>query len=289
MMQWTRNSKGNMVPSVHDPKTGKKIGGGCPGMNPWHDGWKLHRLKGSVLAHFHLRVLSKALAAVRGAVEGAGSDKALGAALEALRAKVGPMASPLATAGLPKAGPDCKGVPHCGLIGKLGCQTAIQPSVVSPLAAVDDSGQAIALSLDNANGAKQHDEAMCRMGHIDHKYSALVAPKHGWASVALKGGLASGALMVCEPPTGWNRDPRIAELSNDKEVAWRLVGTKDGGATLALKNPEPIAITKACYEFRGVKDDAAKALGTEGVALQVRALSDKKAVRFDHVIWHTAR
>ena len=32
-------------PSVYDA-SGKRVGGGCPGMNPWHDGWKLHRLKG---------------------------------------------------------------------------------------------------------------------------------------------------------------------------------------------------------------------------------------------------
>jgi len=60
--------------------------------------------------------------------------------------------------------------------------------------------------------------------------------------VSLRGGLASGALMVCEPPTGWNRDPRIAELSNKNEVGWRLAG--GAGAAVALANPIAIGITK---------------------------------------------
>ena len=38
-------SKHASRPSVYDA-SGKRVGGGCPGMNPWHDGWKLHRLKG---------------------------------------------------------------------------------------------------------------------------------------------------------------------------------------------------------------------------------------------------
>ena len=38
-------SKHTSRPSVYDA-SGKRVGGGCPGMNPWHDGWKLHRLKG---------------------------------------------------------------------------------------------------------------------------------------------------------------------------------------------------------------------------------------------------
>ena len=37
--------------------------------------------------------------------------------------------------------------------------------------------------------------------------------------MTLEGGLgASGALLVCEPPTGWNRDPRLAELGKKDEV-----------------------------------------------------------------------
>ena len=74
-MTWVVNAKGSLVSSVVDPVSGKKLGGGCPGMNPWHDGWKLHRLKGSILAHFHLRVLSKAIALISTAVSGAASDR----------------------------------------------------------------------------------------------------------------------------------------------------------------------------------------------------------------------
>jgi hypothetical protein len=47
LMQYARNPKGAFQPAVWEH--GKKVGGGCPGMNPWHDGWKLHKLKGSVL------------------------------------------------------------------------------------------------------------------------------------------------------------------------------------------------------------------------------------------------
>ena len=47
LMQYARNAKGAMQPAVYEK--GRKVGGGCPGMNPWHDGWKLHKLKGSIL------------------------------------------------------------------------------------------------------------------------------------------------------------------------------------------------------------------------------------------------
>ena len=175
-------------------------------------------------------------------------------------------------------------------VGALGCQTAMQPAVRPPLLTTDAEGRAIALSLDNANGGKRVQEALCHMGHIDHHYSVLVEPRHGWASVALAGGLASGAVVVCEPPTGWNRDPRIAELSNSKEVQWRLVGGGFGATAdtpVGLANPVAIEITKSCYEFKGLKDEVARSLG-QGAALQIKALT-AKAVRFDHVIWHRAR
>ena len=110
-----------MVPAVYN-EAGKKVGGGCPGMNPWHDGWKLHKLKGSVLAHFQLRVLSRAIALVRAAVVGAGGDgPPVGQALDKLRASTARGAEALAQAGLPKPGPDCRGVPHCAQVGCLSC------------------------------------------------------------------------------------------------------------------------------------------------------------------------
>ena len=96
-------------------------------MNPWHDGWKLHKLKGSVLAHFQLRVLSRAIALVRAAVVGAGGDgPAVGQALDKLRASTARGAEALAQAGLPKPGPDC---PRAQLLervhvaGKIGGRT----------------------------------------------------------------------------------------------------------------------------------------------------------------------
>lgn len=48
----------------------------------------------------------------------------------------------------------------------------------------------------------QHDEALCKMGHLDHKYSVLVEPTHGWVSVAVQGIAKNPTLIVCEPPTG---------------------------------------------------------------------------------------
>lgn len=118
------------------------------------------------------------------------------------------------------------------------------------------------------------------MGHLDHKYSILITPEHGWASVPLIGGLheKSPAIIVCEPPTGWNRDARIAELSQAKEVQWRLQG--DGG-TAPLDNPIAIGFTKACYEFKNIPH---KALG-QNLKLEMKALTTK-SVRVDHFIWH---
>jgi hypothetical protein len=41
-------------------------------MNPWHDGWKLHRLKGSVMGHMLLRCLSQAITLVKSKLERVG-------------------------------------------------------------------------------------------------------------------------------------------------------------------------------------------------------------------------
>ena len=65
----------------------------------------------------------------------------------------------------------------------------------------------------------------------------LVEPSHGWASVTLEGGLgASGALLVCEPPTGWNRDPKLAELGKKDEVHKAVGVGKRGGWKLVVLN-----------------------------------------------------
>ncbi len=77
---------------------------------------------------------------------------------------------------------------------------------------------------------------------------------------------------ISEPPTGWNRDPRIAELSDGRAVKWRLSG-KD------IPNPKSIEITKACYHFVNLSPTSGNA------TLEVKATSDK-AVRIDHVIWY---
>jgi hypothetical protein len=53
-------------------------------MNPWHDGWKLHRLKGSVMAHMLLRCLGQALALVRARVEAGAQTDAVLAELRAI-------------------------------------------------------------------------------------------------------------------------------------------------------------------------------------------------------------
>lgn len=105
---------------------------------------------------------------------------------------------------LPKPGRDCLHTPHCDLIDSLACATALQPAVLPPLRAIASSDRKpIALSLDSANGRKRAEEATCHMGHLDHKYSVLVQPSHGWTSFQMPDGLAaSAALVVCEPPTG---------------------------------------------------------------------------------------
>eukprot|EP00614_Pseudopedinella_elastica_P012642 CAMPEP_0172590952 /NCGR_PEP_ID=MMETSP1068-20121228/9657_1 /TAXON_ID=35684 /ORGANISM="Pseudopedinella elastica, Strain CCMP716" /LENGTH=674 /DNA_ID=CAMNT_0013387151 /DNA_START=99 /DNA_END=2123 /DNA_ORIENTATION=+ len=285
MMQWKPDARsGKLQSRVYDPVTGRQLGGGCPGMNPWHDGWKLHNLKGAVLGHLLLRVLDRALAMLkRGQFQGGNMFGALKQELAAGEAK-------RRAAGVPSFGGDCKRTAHCNLVGELGCATGLHPSVLPPLRAVDSSGRAIPLSLDGANSGKRKDEATCRMGHLDHKFSVLVEPRHGWARVHLEGGIASNrALVVCEPPTGWKRDPKIAMLSEPGEVAFRLTGSQ-GRVTLDLKNPVPVDITKACYEFNGVSADALAGLRLDlnSTHFEVRAVGGK-AVRFDHVVWHRGK
>ena len=100
----------------------------------------------------------------------------------------------LSASSLPKFGHDCRSIPHCDAIGKLRCATALQPVVAPPLEAFAATGSGggathsrspIPLSLDSSNGRKMHEEGLCKHGHIDHKKSVLVEPKHGFASFPL--------------------------------------------------------------------------------------------------------
>jgi hypothetical protein len=273
LMQWKPNNKGTLQPAVYDA-SGKRVAGGCPGMNPWHDGWKLHKLKGSIMAHVMIRSLSQAIEMIKTKVVGAND---VSTALDDLRSTL----SMVPREALPKPGRDCLDTPYCSLIGKLGCASALRPSVYHSMAATDERGQSIENTLDNTNEAKRRDEASCHQGHIDHKFSVMITPEHGWASIPLIGGLneKSPAIIVCEPPTGWNRDARIAELSQSSEVQWRL--TSDSG-DVALSNPVSIGMTKACYEFKNIPH---KLLGGNNLKLQLKALTSK-TVRVDHFIWH---
>lgn len=67
LMTWKPNSKGALQPAIYD-SNGKKVGGGCPGMNPWHDGWKLHKLKGSIFSHMLHRSLLLAIDLIKNKV-----------------------------------------------------------------------------------------------------------------------------------------------------------------------------------------------------------------------------
>ena len=78
---------------------------------------------------------------------------------------------------------------------------------------------------------------------------------------------------------GWNRDPRIAELSDSKAVQWRRI--TDEGVLVPMK-AEKIEFTKGCYDlveaaFSGRKKH-------KNATLQVKATTSKD-VRIDHVIW----
>jgi len=96
LMRWSPNPKsGQLMPAVYDPVTGKKLGGGCPGMNPWHDGWKLHRLKGSLMGHMLLRCLGQALQLVKAKVAAASSNNDVASALKELRTTTLPQLSGL--------------------------------------------------------------------------------------------------------------------------------------------------------------------------------------------------
>lgn len=163
LMSYKLNAKGKLLPAVY--KDGKKVGGGCPGMNPWHDGHKLHRLKGSVFAHMYLRILSKAIARVRYALENYAGSTDVSSALESLRAEVS-MSPVNQRQPLPHAGHDCKKVPHCQAIGKLNCMTTVEPVVAPPLKLWDELGALIPKSIDNTNGRKLKEEGLCNVSSL---------------------------------------------------------------------------------------------------------------------------
>ncbi len=134
-----------------------------------------------------VRVLSKAIARVRKAVDAGPAGSSVAAAWKTLLSEVSASSpsSRLSASSLPKFGHDCRSIPHCDAIGKLRCATALQPVVAPPLEAFAATGSGggathsrtpIPLSLDSSNGRKMHEEGLCKHGHIDHKKSVLVEP-----------------------------------------------------------------------------------------------------------------
>jgi hypothetical protein len=115
------------------------------------------------------------------------------------------------------------------------------------------------------------------MGFLDYKYSVNVDAEDGWVRFELPGMTAEGALMICEPSTGWKRSPTMAQLNSPREVSFRL-----DSAPLPLRNPSKDSIVEQCFRFapgstRGHKD-------TKDTALYIKA-APGKAARISHIIW----
>jgi hypothetical protein len=164
-MQWRPGRKGLLEAGVYD-SAGKKLGGSCPGMVNWHDGHKLHQLKGAILAHFYARCLAIALRRLAGLVHALPHDAPDSAVNEALRKALGDVEVVNRRRPLPVPGADCKATPLCPLIGRLSCATGNEPRVGAALVGVkgETDGVARALvkpSLDSFNNRKRVDEERC--------------------------------------------------------------------------------------------------------------------------------
>lgn len=272
-MEWRIGRKGDLESGVY--RQGQKKAGSCPGMVVWHDGVKLHALRGRLLAHFYSRCLSRALAQLKERLKAlpdhAGFD-AVAKEIAVIR-KEAAAAAVNRRMSLPKAGADCSKVPFCPHPEHMSCLTSVQPTVSShTLAATDESGVPIAVSLDRPNNSKKSGEVLCRMGFIDYKYSLAIEPAHGWVAFTEPlAGLKEGAsVVVCEPQTGWNRDPGMALFDNKGEAAWELGGD-------ALAPPKSMAIMKECYEFKILR-------APTNPVLRVKATGEKP-VRITHLVW----
>ena len=239
-MEWRVGKKGDLESGIY--REGRKRAGSCPGMVVWHDGFKLHALKGRLLAHFYSRCLNKALAELKErlkALPDHADFQRVAKEVSALRKELRAVARRHHSS-LPKAGGDCSKVPFCTQLQHTKCRTSVQPTVSSHLlAAKDEKGATLSVSLDRPNSGKKSDEALCRMGFIDYKYSLAVEPAHGWVAFSepLSGLKKGSSIVVCEPQTGWNRDKGMALFDNKGETAWEL-----GGA--ALDPPKSMEIMK---------------------------------------------
>jgi len=275
-MEWRIGRKGDLESGVY--RQGQKKAGSCPGMVVWHDGVKLHALRGRLLAHFYSRCLSRALARLKERLKALPDH----ASLDVMTNEIASFRKEVAAEAvnrrksLPKAGGDCSKVPFCPELEHTTCRTSVQPTVSSHLlAATDEQGSQINPSLDRPNSGKKSDEVLCRMGFIDYKYSLAVEPVHGWVSFShpLTGLRKDSRIVVCEPQTGWNRDKSMALLDDTAETTWELGGK-------ALAPPTSMGIMKECYEFK-------IAHPPKEAVLRVKATGGKPA-RITHLVWSTS-
>jgi len=278
-MEWRIGRKGLLEAGVY--VNGRKIGGSCPGMNPWHDGYKLHLMKGNLLAHFFSRVVTAAVTPLLQAVSSAGSDAQVWQVLqEALQDAQGSMRLSRA---LPAPGGDCRSTGLCSETESLVCSSATTPRVEPQLRALDGNGNVLTATIDQSNGRKEGEEQRCHMGFIDFKYSIAVEKRHGWTKFSLPGlDASSPSVMVCEPATGWRRDERMALFDSDAETSWRL---SCGGSSRPLKSPTLMDTGKTCYSWVEVKRPKGSGGDDEGCALEVQVKDSAKTARLSHVIW----
>ena len=176
-MRWAPGRKGKLEAAVYD-SNGKKLGGSCPGMVSWHDGYKLHHLKGAVLAHFYTRCLQLALRRLMSDIHNlpeTATPEDVTAALAKIR---GDIAVANRRRPLPVPGADCKATHLCPHIGRLRCATANEPRVGAALVGFrgegvsnnkdqdlsgssDSAQNTIKPDLDSFNKRKLMDERTC--------------------------------------------------------------------------------------------------------------------------------
>lgn len=290
-------------------------GARCYGAVTWHCGWATHQVYGAVVAIPWLRAAAAAadaLAARLKAVAGGGGAATLGAAVAGWGAAAALGPPPPASA-LPKPLWCTQPPPKPGAKPRtpeeqmkypallcaaadagLACATEYAPRAgagVEDLLLSDDA-RALAAA-DPANRAAKGGEhgTGCGQGFVDVKAAlGVTAADARWTALRLPAARAGGALVICEPSTGWNRPAAMGSLASRSDAEWEWRTESGGGgdgewAPFALRPLSGNNHLTVCHEA------TAPLPGTGAVLIRVRPATVAKGrfLRISHVMWSESR
>lgn len=264
----------------------------CPHQASWHPGWRVHRLRGMILAHYYLICLVKAVKTWRNLL-------AIGHTLSDLREEY-PDDTPErddieslhsvhdVKLQVEKIGKGIKPeVVSDFFHGKINCRTNelpnYGPSGFTLLDAKEKGGWS---SIGVVPSLKREEEETISSGanYADHKIVLMGTAQDGPVVFKDLDASSKGIIMTCTVKTGWNPDPNLvgADEPKDSKEGWgfpkkHLIWKIDGKEEL----PSPIDVhgMSPCLMFFVKK-------GKHTLSIEVRdSVPSGKFAMISHLLW----